>query len=165
MSSSSIVDYRKPGLSDNSQRARPQTKLVGRPLPSRGNVSIGDSMRLWSSVVVAVLSATLLILPACTPTPEKPVPAAPIDKPQLSSTEAMGIAREHSVNSPQDKYESYFGKRVNHSGSTQGWSATYAGNGKWTVVYRLRSDDQVTVYRWTVFEAEKTAVYLGRYAE
>lgn len=47
---------------------------------------------------------------------------------------------------------------------TKGWIADYTGNGRWIVELLVRKEDEsLTVYRWTVFEINLTAVFLGAY--
>jgi hypothetical protein len=121
-------------------------------------------MKLWQTLLPILLLMALPIAGACSAASETPNPAPTIDEPSLSSQEAIAIAKEHSVTSPQSNYErqaSVYAKR----GGTQGWNATYTGNGKWTVELRLRNEDEsLTIHRWSVFETNLVAVYLGAFA-
>jgi len=103
--------------------------------------------------------AILLLLPVCACATESPSPTAPVDKPYLSSNEAIAIAKQQALNHQWSTVSSY----AKH-GSSKGWSAKYTGNGKWTVELRLRYESgDLTIYRWTVFEGNLTAVYVGAY--
>ena len=121
-------------------------------------------MRIRQSLLLILLFTILLIVGACTPESEtQPTPVPTIDEPSLSSQEAIAIAKQHSVTSPQSIYEKQAGVYAQR-GYTQGWNATYTGNGKWTVELRLRNEDEsLTIHRWSVFETNLVAVYLGAY--
>ena len=121
-------------------------------------------MKLRQTLLLILLSMALPIAGGCAAESQtQPTPAPPIDEPSLSSQEAIAIAKQHSVTSPQSIYEkqaSIYAQR----GGTQGWNATYTGNGKWTVELRLRNEDgSLTIHRWSVFETNLAAVYLGAY--
>ena len=120
--------------------------------------------RTRQSLLLILFFTILLIVGACATKSETQLTPAPaIDEPPLSSQDAIAIAKQHSVTSPQDFYERQAGIYAQRGG-TQGWSATYSGNGKWTVELRLRSEDEsITIYRWSVFETNLAAVYLGAY--
>lgn len=121
-------------------------------------------MKLWRVLLVLTIVIILCTGVGCTrESRTAPVPSLPIDEPSLSPQEAIAIAKQHSVSSPQDVFEqraSVYARR----GGEQGWSATYTGNGKWTVELRIRNESgDITIYRWTVFEAKLTAVFVGAY--
>ncbi len=107
----------------------------------------------------------LIAVGACeTESPAQLIPAPTIDKPHLSAGDAISIAQEHSVTSPLNVYEGQAGAYARRGG-TKGWNAQYIGNGKWTVELRLRHESgSLTIHRWSVFENNLTAVYLGAFA-
>lgn len=121
-------------------------------------------MRIRQTLLLTLLLMVLPIVGACaTESQTEPTPTPPTDVPYLSTQEAISIAREHSMTSPQAIYEKQAGVYA-RAGSSQGWSAKYIGNGKWTVELRLRYDSgDITIYRWTVFESNLTAVFVGAY--
>lgn len=87
-------------------------------------------------------------------------PATPVDNPYLSSQEAISIAQREAVANYAWAYTakmaSYYASR------SAGWNAEYTGDGKWTVELSLLNDDKsLTIYRWTVFERNLTATYIG----
>ena len=121
-------------------------------------------MRLRRTLLFILLFIVLLLAGACsTESQTEPTPTTPVDLPHLSSQEVISIAQEHSVTSPLNAYEgraAVYARR----GGTQGWIATYSGNGKWIVELLVRNEDEsLTVYRWSVFEVNLTAVFLGAY--
>jgi hypothetical protein len=106
----------------------------------------------------------LSIVGACaTDSQIEPSPTPPMDIPYLLSQEVISIAQEHSITSPlnlQEKQASLYTRR----GGTKGWIADYTGNGKWIIELLVRNEDEsLTVYRWTVFESNLTAVFLRAY--
>jgi len=97
---------------------------------------------------------------ACTTA--QPTPTPPIDKPYLSSQEAIAIAQQQALN-----HHNSLVVRAAKSGS-RGWSAKYTGSGKWGVDLRVKGashywPNDITIFRWTVFERNLTAVYVGAY--
>jgi hypothetical protein len=95
----------------------------------------------------------------------KPTSVSTIDKPSLSPAEAISIAQEHSITSPLNIYEKQAGMYARMGGTT-GWNARYIGNGKWTVEFRLRGEfGGLIIHRWSVFEVNLTAVYIGAFVE
>jgi hypothetical protein len=101
---------------------------------------------------------------ACTPEPQKPITTtSAVDNPSISVQDAISIAQQHSVTSPLNIYESRAGVIVRR-GETQGWSAQYISNGKWTVELRANdSNGVITTYHWSVFESNLSAVFLGTF--
>jgi hypothetical protein len=77
-----------------------------------------------------------------------------LDSPMLSSKEAISIAQQHAALSPINRDEGIASRSSQMQGN-RGWRATYSGNGKWSVEFGR--------YRWTVFEAQQTALFLGSY--
>ena len=120
-------------------------------------------MRICLSLLLILLIMVLLMGSCATESSTKPTLAPPIDLPSLSSQDAISIAQEHSVTSPlnlQEGQAALYARR----GGTQGWIADYTGNGKWIVELRIRNEDEsLTVYRWTVVEANLAALFLGAY--
>jgi len=121
-------------------------------------------MKLWQTLLLTLLFMVLPIAGACATEPKtQPTPTPSVDVPYLSPQEAISIAQEHSVTSSQSIYESRAGVYARRGG-TEGWIAEYTGNDKWIVELLVRNEDEsLTVYRWTVFEADLTAVFLGAY--
>jgi hypothetical protein len=128
-------------------------------------VIIKVEMKLWQTLLLISLLMALPTAGACSTDSDTQLnPAPSSDVPYLSPEEAISIAQEHSITSPLNVYEkqaSVYAKQ----GGTQGWNATYTGNGKWTVELRLRHEDEsLTIHRWSVFESNLTAVYVGAFA-
>jgi len=121
-------------------------------------------MKLRQTLLLILLSVVSPIAGGCaTESQTQPTPTVPIDEPYLSPQEAIAIAKQHSITSPQDAYEGRAGAYARRGG-TEGWIADYTGNGKWIVELLVRNEDEsLTVYRWTVFEVSLTAVFLGVY--
>jgi ribosomal protein L35AE/L33A len=106
-------------------------------------------------LLISVILAAMLLSACAT--------ASETQQPSLSSQDAVAIAKEHSVTSPSSREEAIVGRYV-QIGVTQVWNATYSGKGKWTVVLRLHNQDgSITIHRWSVFETNLAAVYLGGY--
>ncbi len=106
-------------------------------------------------LLISVILAAMLLSACAT--------ASETQQPSLSSQEAVAIAKQHSVISPSSRDEAIVG-RYAQIGVTQDWNATYSGNGKWTVELPLRNaDGSITIHRWSVFETNLAAVYLGAY--
>jgi hypothetical protein len=108
----------------------------------------------------------MLSLLACTTQPlSKQTPLPSVDMPTLASQDVISIAQQHSVTSPLNIYEkaaSIYARK----GGTQGWVADYTGNGKWVVELLISNDEKnLTVYRWTVLEAQLNALFIGAYNE
>lgn len=123
------------------------------------------TIQLVLSLVIVITFTVGCAGPPSTSTPSSPssVPAPPTDVPSLSSQDVISIAQEHSVNSPLNAYEGRAGAYARRGG-TQGWIADYTGNGKWIVELLVRNEDEsLTVYRWTVVEANLAALFLGAY--
>lgn len=121
-------------------------------------------MKLWQTLLLIFLFIVLSTAGACaTESQTQPAPTLPMDEPYLSPQEVISIAQEHSTTSPlnlQEKRAALYASR----GGTKGWIADYTGNGKWIVELLVRNEDEsLTVYRWTVFEVNLTAVFLGAY--
>ena len=123
-------------------------------------------MRIRRSLTLISLLILLVIAGACaTESSTQPTPAPTVDKPYLSPADAISIAQEHSITSPLNIYEKQAGVYA-RMGGTKGWSAQYIGNGKWTVELHLRGEGgSLTIHRWSVFESNLTAVYLGAFVE
>jgi len=124
----------------------------------------GMQMKWWQTLLPIFLLMILPIVGACaTESQTEPTPTRPTDVPYLSSQEVISIAQEHSITSPLNLQEKQAGLYA-RMGGIQGWIADYTGNGKWIVELLVRNEDEsLTVYRWTVFGANLTAVFLGAY--
>jgi hypothetical protein len=87
------------------------------------------------------------------------------EKPFLSSSEVIAIAKRDAVDHPTWAHNEKIAAR--YTSSTQGWNAKYSDNGKWTVDFRIENSDgaSVTIYRWSVFETNLTAIYIGEFFE
>ena len=124
--------------------------------------------RLMKKKIMCLVPACLIVVPlllvSCTTeSTSQPAHAPPADVPSLSSQDVISIAQEHSVTSPLNLQEKRAGLCVSRGG-TQGWIADYTGNGKWIVELLVRNEDEsLTVYRWTVVEANLAALFLGAY--
>jgi len=118
-------------------------------------------MKLRQTSQLILLFMVLLIAGSCAPE-SQPTPTAPVDKPYLSSQEAISIAKREAV---ANYAWAYSESSASYCASfSEGWYATYTGNGKWTVDLRLRNEDgSITIHRWSVFETNLAAVYLGAY--
>ena len=114
-------------------------------------------------VLTCLIVVPLLPVSCTTESPSQPAHAPPVDVPSLSSQDVISIAQEHSVTSPlnlQEARAALYARR----GGTQGWIADYTGNGKWIIELLVRNEDEsLTVYRWTVVEANLAALFLGAY--
>ncbi|MFC2022751.1 hypothetical protein ACFLTL_01130 [Chloroflexota bacterium] len=80
----------------------------------------------------------------------------------LTRLEAIAIAQREAVDNPgwtsSARTASYYTSDIT------GWDSAYLGEGKWTVDLRVkRESGSVTIYRWSVFEAIFSAVYVGAY--
>lgn len=111
-------------------------------------------------LILLVTAVLVLGVIGCAQTP--PAPTAPVDKPYLSSQEAIGIAKREAV---ANYAWTYSEGRARQLASRSGgyWNATYTGNGKWTVELGFREEPSgdIVAYRWTVFEGNLTAAYIG----
>jgi hypothetical protein len=115
---------------------------------------------LLISLLILVLTGACAIEPST-----KPTSVQTIDRPSLSPADAISIAQEHSITSPLNIYEKQAGMYA-RMGGTKGWNAGYIGNGKWTVEFRLRGEyGGLIIHRWSVFEGNLTAVYIGALVE
>ena len=120
-------------------------------------------MIIKQTIIFISLLILLALSGACAP--ESPPPAPAVDMPYLSSADAISIAQEHSVNSPLNFYEKQAGLYA-RMGGVKGWNAQYIGSGKWTVEFRLQGEGGgLIVHRWSVFESNLTAVYVGVFSE
>ena len=114
-------------------------------------------MKRWQALLLTLLLMVLPITGACAAEPQTQ-PAS--DVPYLSTREAIAIAKQEALNLPEWNPARYSAEY----GSGKGWNAKYTVNGKWTVELRLRSKSgDLTIYRWTVFEGNLSAVYVGAY--
>lgn len=116
-------------------------------------------MKRWQTLLLTLLLMVLPIIGACA-TESQTQPT--IDVPYLSAQEAISIAKREAVANYawaySERQASYYASR------SGGWNAKYTGNGKWTVELRLRSQSgDLTIYRWTAFEGNLTAIYVGAY--
>lgn len=123
-------------------------------------------MRVRQTLIFISLFILLTFAGACeAESPTQPTPMPTADRPSLSQQDAISIAQEHSVNSPLNVYEKLAGAYA-RMGGTRGWNAQYIGNGKWNVEFRLRSESGgLTIHRWSVFESNLTALYIGVFSE
>lgn len=119
--------------------------------------------KIMCLALIWLIIVPLFLMSCTTNSQSQPTPAPSVDIPSLSSQDVISIAQEHSVNSPLNAYEGRAGAYVRRGG-TQGWIADYTVNGKWIVELLIRNEDEsLTVYRWTVVEANLTALFLGVY--
>jgi hypothetical protein len=81
------------------------------------------------------------------------------EKPFLSSSEAIGIARQY-VSDHQEWARTNVSPLLD---TVIGWRAEYSGDGKWIVDLRFSSNDGASesYYRWSVIEKKVSAIYLG----
>jgi hypothetical protein len=103
-------------------------------------------------ILVLILFIALSITGACVKE-SNPTPPTHVDKPYLTSQEAIAVAQKEAVNL---KYNVV---RALATSSSDGWRATYNGEGKWTADFYYGAN----IYRWTVFEKNLTAVYIGAF--
>jgi hypothetical protein len=95
------------------------------------------------------------------------------DKPYLSESEAIGIAKQHSLMSTasiQEKRAALYFQRIEGSGGYNDfnkWKAQFEGDGKWLVVFRVldaQKPNYYLLYGWTVFEKTLTAVFIQEFS-
>ncbi len=108
-------------------------------------------MKLWQTLLLILLFSVLPILGACATEPQT---QPTIDKPYLSSQEAIAIAQQEAINLEYNVVSALA------RSSQESWRATYIGGGKWTTDFYYGAN----IYRWTVFEKTLTAVYIGAFA-
>jgi hypothetical protein len=108
-------------------------------------------------VVLAVAAVALLaagITLAFTLRTPEAQPTSTIDMPYLTSQEAIAIAQQEAANLEYNVVAALA------RSSSRDWRATYIGGGKWTADFYYGAN----IYRWTVFEKNLTAVYIGAFA-
>lgn len=112
-------------------------------------------MKLRQTLLLILLFMVLPITGGCAAESQtQPTPTPAIDKPYLSSQEAIAIAQQEAVNLKYNVVAALA------RSSSKGWYATYIGGGKWTADFYYGAN----IYRWTVFEKTLTAVYIGAFA-
>jgi hypothetical protein len=102
------------------------------------------------------------------PTPVRPAPPTPAPTPTLappsrtplSADEAISVAKKHATTTPRNAEEIQAARYATEA-SKNLWSASSLGNGKWNVI--LSTDGHT--WRWTVYEAVRTALFEGRTAK
>jgi hypothetical protein len=88
------------------------------------------------------------------------------DEPNLSSAEAIGLARQHSLSSNISPVEERAAEQVRRleTGLNHGitWEASYRGGGKWTVILHVPSTatEDGLDYRWTVLENNTSVIFI-----
>ena len=125
--------------------------------------------------LLLVVTALLILVvggiscaPSAPPTPA-PTPTITVDEPYLYASEAIRIAKQHSLTSPVSPGERRAATHIRRLEALGGYDefitfeATYQGNGKWIVLLRVLSETgplESWLYRWTVFEKNLNGVFL-----
>lgn len=114
-------------------------------------------IKLWQAVllIISIVIVTVgIIMYRQANHSTQPQPTSTIDMPYLTPQEAIAIAQQEAANLEYNIVAALA------RSSSRGWRATYIGGGKWTADFYYGAN----IYRWTVFEKNLTAVYIGAFA-
>lgn len=103
---------------------------------------------------------------ACSGDPQRQPKNLTGDQPKLSSGEAIGMVRQHSMLSnisPGEERAAEQIRRLETGLNTSiTWEASYRGSGKWSVTLNIPpvNSDNGFNYQWTVFEQQLVVIFV-----